>query len=67
MILKITTIYSNVDQEWLDWYLDRLKLSEDENLINIGIELSEGNDCGFTTRDPTSKVVGRTEYQLTKD
>lgn len=63
MKLIIETVYDNIDQDWLDWYCDRLDIAEvpiDISKFKIGLGVS------FSSKDPTSEVIATTSYGLIK-
>lgn len=67
MEMIITTTYSNIDQEWLDWYLKRL--ANEEALPGSTLIIKDLKSCGqaaFTSKDPTSDVIATTEYEIIK-
>lgn len=68
MKIKVTTIYESVDQQWLDWYLKRLSDPEAfPGAMQIAKDLEEYGQASFSTDDPTSKVIGTTEYLIVRD
>lgn len=65
MKLKITTTYYNVDQSWLDWYLDRL--ANEQVMPGSTVIAEELRECGhavFSSKDPSSSVTASTEYLI---
>lgn len=65
--LTITTTYENVDQEWLDWWFDRL--ANEQVMPGSTVIVEELKECGhavFTSKDPDSDVIGSTAYQVDK-
>ena len=61
MRIVIKTTYKNIDQEWLNWYIERL----DKAGVPINFdEFKNGNRVSFTSKDPTSKAFATTEYLL---
>lgn len=67
MRLEIKTVFENVDQEWLDWYLARL---ENEEVLPgstlIVKQLKEIHHAAFSSKDPSSDVVATTSYLIRK-
>ena len=67
MKVTIETIYENVDQGWLDWYLKRLG---NEQVLpgstNIIKELKENGYASFSSKDPSSNVIATTKYKVVK-
>lgn len=61
----IETVYHNVDQQWLDWYLKRLG---DEEVLSGSTSIVEAvrkyGSASFTSKDPSSDVVGVTTYKM---
>lgn len=67
MNVVVKTEYTNVDQEWLDWWLNRLR-NEDSlpGGSEIVDELIKWGNASFTSKDPTSGCVGETTYEIIK-
>ena len=68
MKFVITTTYENVDQDFMDWYYDRLT-SQESHLPGAAEIVEELKACGYAayaSKHPTSDVVGTTEYQVIK-
>lgn len=65
MTFTITTGYENINQEWLDWYLERLA-SQDVMPGSTGVvdSIKKLGRASFTSKDPISEVVGTTQYVL---
>lgn len=65
MIVKITTEYKNCDEAWVSWYLARLA---NENVLPGSIvlagQLRETRYADFISKDPSSKVVAKTTYEI---
>jgi hypothetical protein len=54
-----------VDREWLDWWLKRL--ANEEVMPGSTTIVEELRECGyavFSSKDPSSEVVARTEYLI---
>jgi len=62
MKLIITTVYENVDEKWLKWWLSN-RIPE----IGLVNELIENGEAIYISSDPSSKVIGKTEYQILKE
>lgn len=72
MKLTLKTTYEGIDQDWLDWYIQRLdkagRQSAEEHLIDAAVALSKGGSFQFSNTDPTDpKVRATTVYILTKE
>lgn len=67
MKLSIETVYENFDQEWLNWYLNRLSQSEElPGSDTITQELKETGHAVFASKDPESKCFATTTYRIEK-
>lgn len=67
MRLRIETVYENVDQQWLDWYLNRLANAQVmPGSTMISEELKECGHAVFSTKDPNSYCVATTTYEISK-
>lgn len=65
MTVKITTEYTNVDQKWLDWYLDRLSRAEEMPGSPKMVPLLKKNGVAvFKSKDPSSNVWAATTYEV---
>lgn len=67
MKMRIETVYENVDQEWLDWYLKRL--ANEQVLPGSNVIVEELKECGhavFSSKDPSSDCVATTTYEVLK-
>lgn len=68
MYVKVVSIYNNVDDEWLEWWLKRM---ENEQVMpgckKIIKELRGKGYARFSSKDPTSKVEAVTTYIINKD
>lgn len=62
MKLTLVTVYENLNEEWLVWYLNRLKSSKIPDLIETAKNLEKGEPYSFTTLD--GKVIATTRYEL---
>lgn len=64
MKVIVTSVYENVDQEWLEWWLLRIgTLRENERVVR---ELREGKVSAFSSKDPSSAVVATTTYEVVR-
>jgi hypothetical protein len=63
MKLKITTEYTNVTQEWLEWWYSNPKPPEVENAMAV---LKTIRIAVHVSKDPTSNVIGKTIYEVTE-
>ena len=61
MKVVVTTVYNNVDEEWLTWYCEQLKATLHDGLIK---SLRDHGRATLESKDPTSKVVGKTVYEV---
>lgn len=59
MELKLITIYKNVDQKWLDWWIKYC--APNYGLINQG-----SLPWNITSKDPSSEVEATTTIELIK-
>lgn len=65
MRVTVETIYENVDQEWLDWWLRRLaKANHMPGSTAIVEELKESGCACFASKDPTSDCTAKTTYRI---
>ena len=65
MKVVITTTYENVDQEWLDWYLKRLAMSEVlPGSMSLTEKIQNDGFAEFSSKDPESDVVATTKYEV---
>lgn len=65
MKFVITTTYENVDDEWLDWYLKRLKAAEvTPGSTGCADTVREDGYAEFSSKDPTSAVIATTSYEV---
>jgi hypothetical protein len=63
--LYLTTVYENVDAEWLEWYLDRLESSGYPEQIRIAKSLRNAEECSFSSNDPTNpNLKATTTYRI---
>lgn len=63
--LIITTTCENCDEEFIHWYLKRLK--NEEVMPGSTVIAEELEECGhavFVSKDPTSPVVATTCYEI---
>lgn len=68
MKVIIETKYENADQEFVDWYLERLAVEEViPGSTTISEELKESGHAVFVSKDPTSEVVATTTYRIIKE
>lgn len=64
MKVILITEYVNVDNNWLTWYISKLRFGH----VPIDIEkFISGEQVSFTSTDPTSNVIATTMYQLERD
>lgn len=63
----ITTTYDRVDDEWLEWYLNRM---ENEEVLpgcrEIIKSLRKNLTASFVSHDANSDVVATTNYRIKK-
>jgi len=65
MRLKITTEYTNCNQEFIDWYMKRLSTQEVLPGCKSIIEtLKETGHASFSSADPDSPTIATTTYEL---
>lgn len=65
MKIVVTTIYENVDQKWLDWYLGRLASADEMPSSTKLVEnLKKYRVASFSSKDPESDIVGTTRYYI---
>lgn len=67
MTMRIETVYENVDQKWLDWYLKRL--GNEEVFPGSTVIVEELKECGhavFSSKDPTGPCIATTTYEIFK-
>lgn len=60
MKLEIKTVYENVDQHWLEWWIEN-------NAPNYGVDLKSDKPVfpiELKSKDPTSNVIGTTTVKL---
>jgi hypothetical protein len=63
----ITTTYEQCDQEFIDWYLERLKNEEVmPGSMTIVDELKSANFASFTSKDPSGPTIATTTYEILK-
>ena len=67
MKLIIKTVYDNIDNQWLQWYLDRL---ENSNVLpgsmSISKKLARDGNAEYLSKDPTSNTTAITTYEIEK-
>ena len=65
MKLVVKTVYLNVNKEWVEWYIDRLK--NQSELMEVANYLEKERYASYMSKDPTSLVVATTTYGITDD
>ena len=58
MKLQLVTTYENIDQEWIDWWLEYH--GANYGIEKDNIESGEGFVHMMRTKDPTSPAIGTT-------
>lgn len=67
MKVVITSVYENVNQEWLDWYISLLKDTPRlPGCRSIAQELKESDKAMFKSKDPSSEVEATTYYEVVR-
>lgn len=67
MKVIVTSTYENVDQEWLDWWLERLSVhSPLPGGREAASTLQSETFSSFSSKDPTSDVIATTTYEIKK-
>lgn len=61
MKITVTTVYENVDESWLVYFIGRL---QNESVPVDFIELGAGYAVQFSSKDPTSHVEATTRYKV---
>lgn len=65
MKFEIKTVFENVDDEWLEWYFNRLANEEVVPGSTKVIQTLRNNDFAFfSSKDPTSNVTATTYYSV---
>lgn len=65
MKVVITTTFKNVNQEWLDDYINRLEAEPVlPGCMSLASQLREKDIAVFRSKDPSSDVTGETEYRV---
>ena len=65
MKLTLTTTYENISEEWLDWYLNRLRNSGFPYVKKAADALEKGKSYSWSDQDPEDpKIVATTSYRL---
>lgn len=68
MRVEIKSVYENVDEAWLEWWLKRLEHNEVMHGSRVIVqELKDCGDATFSSKDPTSPVVATTYYKIEKN
>lgn len=65
MRVIVESVYENVDQAWVDWWLKHL--DNEEVMPGSTVIVEELKDCGhavFASKDPTSNVIAKTSYTI---
>lgn len=64
MRIVLKTVYENVNEDWLAWYIKNLK----QGGVPISFdEFKKGEVCSFSSKDPTGPVVATTSYQVERE
>lgn len=67
MQVKVVSTYENVDEAWIEWWLKHLANEEVmPGSTVIADELREADYAVFASKDPTSPVVAKTEYHISR-
>lgn len=68
MRLEIKSVYENIDQDWLNWWVDRMKKEAPMPGVDVIVdELIETGDAVFASKDPTSPSIATTYYKLDRN
>jgi hypothetical protein len=68
MRVRIETVFDNVDQTWVDWWLERLKTNPNMPGAALVVEkLKKKGLASFESKDPDSEVIACTMYEIVKD
>lgn len=61
MKIIVKSVYEDVDQKFLDWYLDQIKKAG----VPIDYEAARrGETTGFRSKDPISGASATTSYRI---
>lgn len=68
MKLVLTTVYDNIDEKWLSWYINYLAYAPQPEVQEVAEKLKAFGFAKFSNADPTDpKVIGTTTYELHRD
>lgn len=63
MKVVVTTTYKNIDDDWIDWFVKRLKKQD----VPIDFDAFErGQKVSFTSKDPTSNATAITKLKISE-
>lgn len=62
MKLVLTTTYHDIDDEFVEWYIKRLRMAPE--LDSVADQLQDFGRAEFKSKDPTSSVHAVTEYVI---
>jgi hypothetical protein len=66
MRLAITTVYENIDQEWLEWYMARIR--REDNFVYQGErifqQLKDTDQAIVHSNDPNGNAKATTTYRV---
>lgn len=65
MRIIIKTIYENANEEWLEWWLSNLDTLPSNHKVTEA--LRKTGKAIFESKDPSSDVIGRTEYEIIRE
>jgi hypothetical protein len=65
MKLIIETTYDNISEDWLKWYIKRMKNAEVlPGSTKIADDLNVFGSAEFSSKDPSSGTIALTKYKI---